>query len=192
MGVQDLQTFLESSSVSGGTVNVELLKVARNVVSKQNGRNKKQKESLLAGPQMFSLVVDAECCIDRLYGGYFSGEPYFTACLIFISRVFAHSHLSLCSKSNLNLYFLTDWVSGGEWKRMVQFLSVLIETVQTGKIDLAFFFNGSLESERMQEWVATQLKARQNINLVRQTLHIYQPLFMQRLKLIWILFFLRF
>ncbi|XP_034241898.1 constitutive coactivator of PPAR-gamma-like protein 1 homolog [Thrips palmi] len=131
MGVQDLQTFLESSSVPGGTVNVELLKVARSVVSKQNGRNKKQKESLLGGPQMFSLVVDAECCIDRLYGGFFS-----------------------------------DWVSGGEWKRMVQFLSVLIETVQTGKIDLVFFFNGSLESERMQEWVATQLKARQNINLV--------------------------
>lgn len=49
---------------------------------------------------------------------------------------------------------------------MVQFLSVLIQTVQTGKIDLTFFFNGSLESERMQEWVATQLKARQNINLV--------------------------
>lgn len=74
MGVQDLQTFLESSSVPGGTVNVELLKVARNVVSKHNGRNKKQKESLIGGPHVFSLVVDAECCIDRLYGGYFSGE----------------------------------------------------------------------------------------------------------------------
>lgn len=131
MGVQDLQTFLESPNVTGGTVSVELLKVARNVVSKQNGRNKKQKESLAGGPHLFSLVVDAECCIDRLYGGYFS-----------------------------------DWVSGGEWKRMVQFLSVLIETVQTGKIELVFFFNGSLESERMREWVASQLKARQNINLV--------------------------
>ncbi|KAK3930295.1 Constitutive coactivator of PPAR-gamma-like protein 1-like protein [Frankliniella fusca] len=131
MGVQDLQTFLESPNVSGGTVNVELLKVARSVVSKQNGKHKKQKESLIGGPHLFSLVVDAECCIDRLYGGFFS-----------------------------------DWVSGGEWKRMVQFLSVLIETVQTGKIDLVFFFNGSLESERMREWVATQLKARENINLV--------------------------
>lgn len=131
MGVQDLQTFLESPSVTGGTVNVELLKVARSVVSKQNGKQKKQKESLLGGPHLFSLVVDAECCIDRLYGGFFS-----------------------------------DWVSGGEWKRMVQFLSVLIDTVQTGKIDLIFFFNGSLESERMREWVATQLKARENINLV--------------------------
>lgn len=131
MGVQDLQTFLESSSVSGGTVSVELLKVARSVVSKQSNKNKKHRESLIGGPNLFSLVVDAECCIDRLYGGFFS-----------------------------------DWVSGGEWKRMVQFLSVLIETVQTGKIDLVFFFNGSLESERMREWIATQLKARQNINLV--------------------------
>lgn len=49
---------------------------------------------------------------------------------------------------------------------MVQFLSVLIETIQTGKIDLVVFFNGSLESERMREWVASQLKARQNINQV--------------------------
>lgn len=55
---------------------------------------------------------------------------------------------------------------------MVQFLSVLIETVQTGKIDLVFFFNGSLESERMGEWIATQLKARQNINFVSNGFYI--------------------
>lgn len=74
MGVQDLQAFLESLSVPGGTVSVELLKVARSVVSKQNSRNKKQRESLIGGPHLFSLVVDAECCIDRLYGGFFSGR----------------------------------------------------------------------------------------------------------------------
>lgn len=159
MGVQDLQTFLESPSVTGGTVSVELLKVARSVVTKQNGRNKKQKESLLGGPNLFSLVVDAECCIDRLYGGYFSGMSTVLLNITFNYGFHIHIQLSI-------IFIVSDWVSGGEWKRMVQFLSVLIETVQTGKIDLVFFFNGSLESERMREWIASQLKARQNINLV--------------------------
>jgi len=49
---------------------------------------------------------------------------------------------------------------------MVQFLAVLNQTVQSGNIELVFFFNGSLESQRMNEWVAAQLKARQNINEV--------------------------
>lgn len=114
MGVQDLQTFLESSSVPGGTVNVELLKVARNIVSKQNGRNKKQKESLLGGPQMFSLVVDAECCIDRLYGGFFSGMVTLPCCKPGIV-------LSLPFINNILLQIGSVEVNGNVWFNFCQF-----------------------------------------------------------------------
>lgn len=50
MGIQDLQTFLENEGVG-----VDLFRIARNH----------------AGG--FRLVLDAEGCLDRLYGGYFSG-----------------------------------------------------------------------------------------------------------------------
>ncbi|XP_053602240.1 constitutive coactivator of PPAR-gamma-like protein 1 isoform X3 [Plodia interpunctella] len=49
MGIQDLQTFLENEGVG-----VDLFRIARN----QAGG--------------FRLVLDAEGCLDRLYGGYFS------------------------------------------------------------------------------------------------------------------------
>lgn len=52
MGIQDLQTFLENEGVG-----VDLFRIARNH----------------AGG--FRLVLDAEGCLDRLYGGYFSGNP---------------------------------------------------------------------------------------------------------------------
>lgn len=51
MGIQDLQTFLENEGVG-----VDLFRIARNH----------------AGG--FRLVLDAEGCLDRLYGGYFSGK----------------------------------------------------------------------------------------------------------------------
>lgn len=51
MGIQDLQTFLENEGVG-----VDLFRIARNH----------------AGG--FRLVLDAEGCLDRLYGGYFSGN----------------------------------------------------------------------------------------------------------------------
>lgn len=51
MGIQDIQTFLENEGVS-----VDLFRIARN------------------HPGGFRLVLDAEGCLDRLYGGYFSGN----------------------------------------------------------------------------------------------------------------------
>ncbi|KAH7975252.1 hypothetical protein HPB49_025332 [Dermacentor silvarum] len=77
------------------------------------------------------LVVDGECCLDRLYGGYFS-----------------------------------DWVCGGQWNRMVQFLSVLIQTIQNNNIELAVFFNGSLEPQRLEEWHRQQQAERRKVGQV--------------------------
>lgn len=72
MGIQDIQTFLENEGVS-----VDLFRIARN------------------HPGGFRLVLDAEGCLDRLYGGYFSGN------------YFHHRRTSLCSElDNHNLYFI--------------------------------------------------------------------------------------
>lgn len=62
---------------------------------------------------------------------------------------------------------LSDWACGGQWNRMVQFLAVLIQTVQTSHIELAVFFNGCLEQQRMAEWITSQQEVRKKINQVQ-------------------------
>lgn len=70
MGIQDLQTFLEGSQVEGSCVGVDLVRIARTQAQKWAKQVQKKPPN---GNGKFSLVVDAECCLDRLYGGYFSG-----------------------------------------------------------------------------------------------------------------------
>ncbi|CAD6207136.1 GSCOCG00010130001-RA-CDS [Cotesia congregata] len=69
MGIQDFQTFLDSNCIPGGAVTVDLLKIARQVIQRQRNRLNKAQSS---HPPLLRLVLDAECCLDRLYGGYFS------------------------------------------------------------------------------------------------------------------------
>ncbi|XP_076310626.1 constitutive coactivator of PPAR-gamma-like protein 1 homolog isoform X2 [Tachypleus tridentatus] len=121
MGIQSLQQFI-TAHCPGACVPVDLLKIAHSIgVRRRN--------------QLFynrlCLVVDGECCLDRLYGGFYS-----------------------------------DWVCGGQWNRMVQFISVLIKTIQSNNIELAVFFNGGLEQQRMDEWVNKQQSNRKKVNQV--------------------------
>lgn len=83
MGVQDLQSFLESPQVTGGSVPVDLLRIARGVAqrqARQQQRGGKNAGSHNTGSNKLSLVVDGECCLDRLYGGYFSGMTCYYSC----------------------------------------------------------------------------------------------------------------
>ncbi|KZS14381.1 Constitutive coactivator of PPAR-gamma protein 1 [Daphnia magna] len=123
MGLQSLQQLIESQ-FAGACVSVDLLRIASSVASPYQGR------------VALSLVVDAECCLDRLYGGYVS-----------------------------------DWICGGQWNRMLQFLASLVQTLHAHNLHLAVFFNGSLEPPRMHEWVRNQLAARSNIYQVLRHLH---------------------
>lgn len=75
MGIQDLQLFLDSNSVPGASVPVDLLKIGRNISQRQRSRVVKGQPQQVTGPKL-RLVVDGECCFDRLYGGYFSGELF--------------------------------------------------------------------------------------------------------------------
>jgi hypothetical protein len=54
---------LQITQNSGNAVeSVDLLKLAHNVRSRGNKT------------EQLKLAVDGECCLDRLYGGYFPGE----------------------------------------------------------------------------------------------------------------------
>ncbi|KAI4479427.1 PREDICTED: constitutive coactivator of PPAR-gamma-like protein 1 homolog isoform X1 [Polistes canadensis] len=70
MGIQDLQAFLDSNCIPGGSVSVDLLKIARTVTQRQ--RNRVCKVLSPHSTAKLRLVLDGECCLDRLYGGYFS------------------------------------------------------------------------------------------------------------------------
>jgi hypothetical protein len=50
---------------------VDLLKISRLVVQRQRNRMVKGQ---LHNTGKLRLVLDGECCLDRLYGGYFSGR----------------------------------------------------------------------------------------------------------------------
>lgn len=63
--------------------------------------------------------------------------------------------------------FFSDWICGGQWNRMVQFLAVLVQTCyQNGAIELAVFFNGAIEQQRMKEYAKLQIEMRRKINQV--------------------------
>ncbi|XP_076469584.1 constitutive coactivator of PPAR-gamma-like protein 1 homolog [Babylonia areolata] len=64
MGIADLGEYLENEC-SSACVSVDLLKIARGFVPPKRGVG-------IGGNGRFCLVVDGECCLDRLYGGYFS------------------------------------------------------------------------------------------------------------------------
>lgn len=96
MGIQDLQAFLESNSLEGGAVSVDLLKIARNVTQRQQPHNANRKIRPIGNK--LKLIVDAECCLDRLYGGYFSGNlsPKTNEnCAIFPFKFFVFTRLGM-------------------------------------------------------------------------------------------------
>lgn len=71
MVIQDLQRFLESQ-VPGACVPVDLLKIAKSVGVRRGNQRGVPRGGY--GPAPLTLVVDGEYCLDRLYGGFFSGQ----------------------------------------------------------------------------------------------------------------------
>ncbi|ESO82329.1 hypothetical protein LOTGIDRAFT_223375 [Lottia gigantea] len=122
MGINSLQDYLETNC-SSACVSVDLLKIARGFVSKRRGR--------YGGSARFCLVVDAESCLDRLYGGYYS-----------------------------------DWVCGGQWNRMTAFLTNLVQACHNANMELVVFFNGGLESERMNDWFTEQINQKKKVHSI--------------------------
>ncbi|GFS19690.1 constitutive coactivator of PPAR-gamma-like protein 1-like protein [Elysia marginata] len=68
MGIKDFQDFLETECASA-CLSVDLLKISRAFVPK---RMPISRLNQIAKTGRFCVIVDAESCLDRLYGGYFS------------------------------------------------------------------------------------------------------------------------
>ena len=73
MTLHDLQRFIETH-IPGACVPVDLLQIAKSVGFRKNSNRGGWRQNYCESPLPLSLVVDGECCLDRLYGGFFSGE----------------------------------------------------------------------------------------------------------------------
>ena len=113
----DFQQFIETCCPQACKP-VDLFRVARHVANTPAGP---------WAPDRLKLVVDADSCLDRLYGGYYS-----------------------------------DWVCGGQWNRVYNFLCLLINACHNGRIELVIFFNGALELQRLKQWQASQEQLKKN------------------------------
>ncbi|CAL1300521.1 unnamed protein product [Larinioides sclopetarius] len=133
MTIESFQRFVETF-IPSACVPVDLVKIARNVLLSNVGPRvehdfRYQPPEIIPSP--FCLVMDGECCLDRLYGGYFG-----------------------------------DWVCGGQWNRMVDFLRTFFQVVNKRNIEITVFFNGALEPHRMSNWVEKQKSEKEKITQV--------------------------
>lgn len=138
---------------------MDLLKIARTITQRQHNRVGKGQQSHSG---KLRLVLDGECCLDRLYGGYFTGisaSPFFLAA-VRLGRI-----CSSCMTLKRTICD-ADWACGGQWNRMLQFLAVLIQATEMSGLELAVFFNGCFESPRLADWVLNQLQVRIKVNNV--------------------------
>lgn len=133
MTIESFQRFVETFCPSA-CVPVDLVKIARNVLLSNIGPRvdhdfRYQPPEII--PSTLCLVMDGECCLDRLYGGFFG-----------------------------------DWVCGGQWNRMVDFLRTFFQVVNKRNIEITVFFNGAFESHRMSNWVEKQKAEKEKISQV--------------------------
>lgn len=121
MSCLDFQQFVETQCQQACKP-VDLFRVARHVANMPASP---------WAPDRLRLVLDAESCLHRLYGGYYS-----------------------------------DWVCGGQWNRVFNFVRLLVNACQGGKIELVVFFNGALELQRIKQWQALQEQQRKNTDRI--------------------------
>lgn len=67
--------------------------------------------------------------------------------------------------------YFSDWVCGGQWNRMINFLENLMQACHNANMDLVVFFNGALESQKMDTWYAEQQSQKKKVNLVLRHIH---------------------
>lgn len=141
MGVQSLQNYIEREC-EAANVPVDLAKLLEKATEAvveappaEDGAASAATPATPAAPAApakpptgLKLVIDAECCLDRLYGG-------------------RHA----------------DWVAGGQWNRMLEFLTALNSACVANGIKLVVFLNGAFEKSRLRDWAEEQVETRNRI-----------------------------
>jgi len=96
MGVDKLLEYLDSGKIEGSCVNVNLTQlghtVSQQLAKKMVVRKVHQNLSQIqVSKAQFCLLVDAECCLDRLYGGYYSGKDFHSIIItLYCRRVYRY------------------------------------------------------------------------------------------------------
>lgn len=72
---------------------------------------------------------------------------------------------------NVNLTYVykkqnLDWVCGGQWNRMVSFLTNFVNSLRQSNVHVVVFFNGAYEESRFNEWIQKQEETRNRANAV--------------------------
>ncbi len=112
MGIEHLQEFIEKEC-SQACQPVDLLKISRTFTQEQfKKRNVHGPRGRNIGPTRLHLVVDAESCLDRLYGGYYSDW----ACGGQWNRMvhFLNNMMQACHAANMELVFYFNGAFEGD------------------------------------------------------------------------------
>lgn len=75
-----------------------------------------------------------EDCLDRFYGGYYSGNVLH---IVTVDTVI-----------ELNFNLALDWACGGQWNRAYQFCQLLANAFKQAHIDIVAFFDGTLKEHK--------------------------------------------
>ena len=123
MGIEHLQEFIEKEC-SKACQPVDLLKISREFTQQQyQKRSAPVPRGRNLGPSRLHLVVDAESCLDRLYGGYYSDW----ACGGQWNRMvhFLNNMLQACHSANMELVVYFNGALEGD--RLQQWYAEQIE-----------------------------------------------------------------
>lgn len=152
MGVKFLHDFIEANT---SEEEIDLIKIASTYIKNLPHVQKKPGVT-----QKFCLVIDGESCLNRLYGGYYSGKSQISLLDIINMKIFLKHLVQNNSRIFVsewrNCFYFLDWVCGGQWNRMANFIKDLVTKLNESYIEIVVFFNGAIEPQRMNEWIASQ------------------------------------
>lgn len=101
MSIHEIQLFLEK--LESGSVGVDLVKIGLNYAQSVPNTARKY------GNNKFRVALDIEQCLDRFYGGYYSGNFYFLflpycRCIIIFYLIILFNQIGRVVDSGIGLY----------------------------------------------------------------------------------------
>lgn len=117
---------------------------------------KKKPVPMSINERKLKIVIDVESCMDRLTCGYYPG----------LNNISQPLYLFIFfNKFNSNL--ISDWQSGGQWKKISKFYQDLNEKCSSANIEFVFFFDGTMHNSfDLQDWHQKQSENSKRISRI--------------------------
>ena len=154
MGVKGLQEFLETEpSLKAGVSTVDLV------------RSSWAREGKVTSQVLHLTILKVKPCAVRLVGGPVVMRLSSMPRLHLIVSMEASTATGAVEVSGTTIISFGHLVIG-QWNHMLEFLSVLFQSLQQANVHVAAFIDGTSNPSRKQEWIAQQLKKKQNVKQV--------------------------